>query len=123
MLLIAALGMGCVDNAPVQESIKESIEEPEFDIKVTRVYTDDVDWTKIVYSIENTGNVPVTWLKVSAYLLNDNGNVIAVKTGYPSGYSDYGLKPGQILYASRIFTPAESYGCVSGGIKILDYKV
>lgn len=98
-------------------------EIPELEVEVTRVYTKDTGYTTVVYSIENTGNIPVTWLKVSVYLLNDDGNLIATETCYPSDYPDYGLRPGQTIYNERLFNPDQSYGCNSGGIKIVDYEV
>lgn len=49
--------------------------------------------------------------------------VTAVETGYPSDYPNYGLKPGQILYAEQLFNESESKDCVSGGVKIVNYNV
>ena len=129
LVLCAALSMGCVDE-PIEETpyekgqrLQQELEQiPELEIEITRVQDTGTGYTRVVYTIENTGNIPVTRLQVQVFLKDNMGKIIAVETCYPSDYSNYGLNPGQILYADRLFNEQQSYGCTSGGVKIVNYR-
>ena len=134
MLMCATLTIGCVSdsdnnlNTPASIFVKYPgegavVSTPELTTEVTKVYETAGGYTKVVYTIENVGDIPVTRLQVSVYLKDDMDKITAIETCYPSNYPDYGLKPGQILYAERLFNEDESIGYVSGGVIIVNYDV
>ena len=61
-----------------------SSNEPELKTEVTRVYESDTGYTRVVYTIENVGDIPITRLQVSVYLKDDMNKITAVETCYPS---------------------------------------
>jgi len=130
MLLCVVSSIGCVEREEIKETSHERIQRlqqeldsiPELEIEVTRVQDTGTGYTRVVYTIENIGSIPVTRLQVQVFLKDSMGKITAVETCYPSDYPNYGLNPGQILYADRLFNEQQSYGCTSGGVKIVNYN-
>ena len=80
---------------------------------------DEYGYGKIVYSINNTGDIEVEYLKVKIIITDETGIPIGVHTTYPCEYGT--LRPGQEVTDQYPFMPSEMIGASGVSVEIIDY--
>lgn len=91
----------------------------ELDITIHNWAKDEYGYGKVVYSINNIGDIEVEYLKVKIIIEDEAGTPILVRTTYPCDYGT--LRPGQEVIDEYPFMPSEMIGASGVSIKIIDY--
>lgn len=89
------------------------------DITIHNWAQDEYGYGKVVYSINNTGDIEVEYLKVKIIVKDEAGIPIGVHTTYPCEYGT--LRPGQEVTDEYPFMPSEMDGASGISIEIIDY--
>lgn len=91
----------------------------DLDITIHNWAKDEYGYGKVVYSINNTGDIEVEYLKVKIIIKDEAGIPIGVHTTYPCEYGT--LRPGQEVTDEYPFMPSEMIGASGVSVEIIDY--
>lgn len=89
------------------------------DLTVHNWAQDEYGYGKVVYSVINTGDIEVEYLKVKIIIKDEAGTPIGVHTTYPCEYGT--LRPGQEVIDEYPLMPSEMIGASGVSIEIIDY--
>lgn len=89
------------------------------DITIHNWAQDEYGYGKVVYSVMNTGDIEVEYLKVKIIIKDEAGTPIGVHTTYPCEYGT--LRPGQEVTDEYPLMPSEMIGASGVNVQIIDY--
>lgn len=92
----------------------------DLDITIHSLKTDYQGFGTVVYTVKNTGDIPVDLLKVKIILLDASDTPLSVHTAYPNGVEI--LWPGKEAVDDVMFMDYDMVGVDSVTIQIQDYR-
>lgn len=126
--LLTAVGMSFsgtdsqaqVQTTPTAPTYTAPSKVVDLDITIHSLKTDYQGFGTVVYTVKNTGDLPVDRLKVKIILLDASDTPLSVHTAYPNGVKI--LWPGREAVDDVMFMDYDMIGVDSVTIQIQDYR-